>query len=257
VRITLTILLLSTLVGRPAAADDLCGATIVANLTLTEDLTCSGNGLFVGADGITLDLNGHTIMGPGTAVGITVFGRTSVIIIGGTVRNFEAGIRTFDSTRIVIKATQFRENGDGIDLQAGSRRNIIKENQFWDSRTRGIMVRGNVTENMIQENIFTGNRVGILIFAGVNNTLKENILTASLLAGIRINVLATGNLIVENAITSNPAGVEFLLTPTGSATGNVLIENTIAFNTCGIKGPTAGNSFRENVFEGNGTDSCS
>jgi parallel beta-helix repeat protein len=239
------------------AANDLCGATIVANLTLNEDLACAADALIVATDGITLDLNGHTIAGPGgVGVGISVLGRTHVTIVGGTVRSFATGVRVFDSTHIVLKENEFVDNGDGIDLQAGSRRITIKENGFSGNSTRGIMIRGSVTNNVIKENTFTGNRVGVLVFGGVDNTVKENIVARSSLAGIRINVLATGNLIVENTIMSNPAGVEFLVTATGAATGNVLVENAIALNACALKGPTAGNVFRENVFEGNGADSC-
>src|SRR5689334_1612954 len=41
-----------------------CGATITQDTTLTADLTnCPGEGHVIGADGITLDLNGHTIDG--------------------------------------------------------------------------------------------------------------------------------------------------------------------------------------------------
>ena len=43
-----------------------CGDTITADTTLDRDLTdCPNNGIVVGADGITLDLNGHTISGDG------------------------------------------------------------------------------------------------------------------------------------------------------------------------------------------------
>jgi parallel beta-helix repeat protein len=241
-------------------ADDLCGATVVSNLTLHHDLTCAGDGLIVGADGIKLNLNGHTITGPGTApgsgFGINVVGRNNVSIFGGTVKNFTAGVRVNNSTGIVVKENTLLENGDGIDLQAGTIGNTIKENEFWNNSTRGIMLRGGATHNVIKENTFTGNRVGILVFGGVENTLKENILSASSLAAIRLNVIATGNLIVENVVVSNPTGIDFIVTATGTSTGNTLIENTIAMNTCGLKGPIAGNTFEENIFQGNGTDSC-
>jgi hypothetical protein len=50
--------------GNAFAAPVSCGDTIVANTTLHADLVnCSGIGLVIGADGITLDLNGHTITG--------------------------------------------------------------------------------------------------------------------------------------------------------------------------------------------------
>ena len=255
---TTLVLSLAVTLGAPfhAEANDLCGATIFSNLKLNHDLTCAGDGLIVGADGIRLDLNGHTIAGSGSGVGISVFGRTNVSIFGGIVQNFETGVRVLNSTSIVVKENQFLENGDGVDLQAGSIGNTIRENEFWDNRTRGIMLRGATSNNVIKENTFTGNRVGILVFGAVATTVKENIVSSSSLAGIRVNVIATRNLIVENTVTSNPAGIDFIVTPTGSATGNTFVENTIAINTCGLKGPIAGNNFTENVFEGNGADSC-
>lgn len=46
-----------------------CGETITANTRLANDLTnCPGNGIIIGADDITLDLNGHTIDGDGVPV---------------------------------------------------------------------------------------------------------------------------------------------------------------------------------------------
>ena len=238
------------------AAADLCGATIVENLKLDQDLICAGNGLIVGADGIKINLRGHTIMGSGSGVGIAVTGRIDVSISGGTVRNFEAGVRVNNSTDVVIKDNEFRENTDGVDLQPGSRGNTIKENAFWDNRARGIMLRPFSVDNVVKENTFTGNRIGILLFGAVDSTVKANVVSASLLAGIRVNVIATGNLVLENRITTNPAGIDFVVTPTGPATGNTFVENTIAMNTCGLKGPIDGNTFRENVFEENGANSC-
>jgi para-nitrobenzyl esterase len=238
-----------------AATDDLCGATIVENLKLDHDLVCAGNGLIVGADGIKIDLRGHSITGSGGGVGISVAGRTNVSISGGTVRNFEAGVRLAESTDIEIKHVEFAQNVDGVDSQLGSRGITVKENLFQNNRSRGIMIRFAI-ENVVEENTFVGNRVGILLFAAVDAKVKENLFSTSGLAGIRINVFATGNLIEENTVVSNPAGIEFLVTPTGSSIGNALVENRIAMNACGLKGPTDGNTLEENSFESNGADRC-
>jgi len=82
-RLAFLLVCLPTLVISAAATNDLCGATIFANLKLDQDLTCGGNGLTIGADGITIDLNGHTIAGPGSGVGISVSNRAGVVISGG------------------------------------------------------------------------------------------------------------------------------------------------------------------------------
>ncbi len=237
-------------------ASDLCGVTIIENLKLDHDLACTGNGLIVGADGLTLDLNGRTIAGSGTGVGINVTGRTGVSILGGTIRSFGAGVLTNTSSDVVIKHNQFEANVDGVDLQAGSQGATITHNSFQSSSSRGIMIRGASTGHVIRENTFAGNRVGILVFGGIEVTVRDNFVSTSTLAGIRINTPATGNLIEKNQIASNPAGIEFLLTGTQSAAGNTVVKNTLEQNTCGVKGPVIGNIVEKNDFAGNGSDSC-
>lgn len=239
-----------------AAADDLCGATIVADLKLDHDLTCPADGLIVAADGIELDLNGFSITGGGGGVGIAVFGRTNVWISRGTIRNFGVAIRINGSSGVVIRENQFSANAEGIDMQAGSTRNTIRDNAFASHTTRGIMLRGNVTRNVLKGNTFTGDRVGVLVFAGVDNYFQGNLVSGSTLAGIRVNVFATGNVMVANTVTSNVAGIDFIATAAGAPVGNTFLNNRITMNGCGLKGPADGNRFAENLFEGNGADRC-
>ncbi len=229
---------------------------ITKDLKLDRDLACADAGLIVGADGIKIDLNGHTIAGTGVGAGINLTGRTGVSVSGGTIANFFAGVLTNASTDIVIKSNAFVGNTDGVDLQAGSRGVTIRHNEFRDNRSRGIMIRGDSTEHTIEHNTFAGDRVGILVFAGVANTLRNNQVTASTLAGIRINVFATGNILSKNTVTSSPAGIEFLVSGTQSAVGNTVYRNTLESNTCGIKGPLGGNTVEKNHFKENVSDTC-
>jgi parallel beta-helix repeat protein len=243
--------------SRAAAADNLCATTIVEDLKLEGNVSCSGDGLTVGADGIRIDLNGFSLSGSGTSVGIAVTGRHDMTIAGGRTGNFAAAIRVISSTDIEIKHIEFLGNPEGIDFQAGSVANTVKENVFRDSTTRGIMLRSNTSENDIKNNTFINDRVGILVFGGVDNTIKQNEVTGSILAGIRLNVIATGNVLKDNTVSSSLAGIEFLVTPTGSAQGNELKGNTLSANGCGLKGPTAENTLKDNVFDGNTADTCS
>lgn len=243
--------------GAPAArATDLCGTTVVDHVKLSHDLVCSGDGLIVGANGIRIDLNGFSIQGSGTGAGVAVSGYDDVTIAGGVIRQFAVGIRVATSTELVIKQIEFVANAEGIDFQAGSIHNTVKDNAFRLSSTRAIMLRGNSKENDIKANTFADNRVGILVFGGVDNSIKDNFIAGSTLAGIRVNVIATGNVVKDNMIMSNAAGVEFLATPTGSAIGNELKDNTIGANACGLKGATAGNDIHDNSFQSNTTDTC-
>ena len=243
--------------GSGAGANDLCGLTLTGNLRLDHDLVCAGDGLIVGADGIRVDLNGHSITGSGIGTGIVVVGRTDVTIEGGVVQNFAVAIRLNDATGVVIRHGEFAGNGELLDMQAGTIGNSIKENVFRDSTVRAIMLRGNVRDNEIKNNTLIGNRLGILVFAGADNEIKDNFVSGSSLAGIRLNVFATGNVIKDNTIAASAAGFEFLVTPTGSAIGNELKANTITGNACALKGPTSGNLLKDNLLEGNAADSCS
>ena len=73
-----------------------CGQTITVSRTLTDDLgPCPSYGLILGADNITLDLNGFTISGtpqPFDNAGVWVFQRTGTTVRNGTVTAFDAGV---------------------------------------------------------------------------------------------------------------------------------------------------------------------
>src|SRR4051812_37070218 len=73
-----------------------CGQTITTSTTLSHDVVgCGATGLLIGADGVTLDLHGHTIRGTNAkgSVGVVVDGHTGVTIRRGTVSGFfDAGV---------------------------------------------------------------------------------------------------------------------------------------------------------------------
>lgn len=247
-----------------ATADDLCGATIVANLELDHDLSCAGNGLIVGANGIKLDLNGHTITGAGAGIGgagVLAAGRSGVVITGGTIQNFTIGVQLSASTGITISQIRVTGNRDGIFL-IGSSGNIIKENTAWQNTRVGVMLRPgailNSTQNLVVENTLSDNMNGvILVETPTGNVFKENIISGSSRAGISLNGGVSANLIKENTLGQNGAGILFNVGATGLLpSANSLVENLITMNACGLQGPAAGNTLTENVFQGNTSDSC-
>ena len=255
-RVVALVVALSAIGVTVVRADDLCGATIVADLTLDQDLFCVAGGLIVAADGISLQLNGHTINGSGTGVGIGVRGRRQVSIKGGTVRGFESGIMLANSQHVVIMEMMFTQNREGIFV-SGSTGVIVKENVAWANFQRGFMIRPSSTQtsrlNQIVENILTDNPVGVLLFGQPDNTLKENVISGSSSAAIFLTGGgASGNLIKENDLTTSLAGIQF-----GPGwTANTIAENTFHSNSCGVSGPTVGNVFKENQYTNNGLDVC-
>jgi parallel beta-helix repeat protein len=237
-------------------ANDLCGTTVTGDVKLDHDLVCSGDALVVGADGIRIDLNGHTVAGLGAGVGIVVAGRSDVTVANGVIQNFAVAMRLNDATGIIIRDNAFVQNGEGIDVQAGGIGNTIKANAFQGHTIRAIMLRGGSSDNDIKGNTFIGNRIGVLVFGATDTEVKDNLVSGSSLAGIRFNVVATGNTIKGNTLSSNLAAIDFVVTPTGSSVGNELKGNTLSGNGCGLQGPTAGNTFKDNVFAGNAADAC-
>src|SRR5262249_6827726 len=96
--------------GRALGPQLSCGDTITANTTLTGDLVnCPNNGLLIGADNVTLDLNGHVIDGDDAEftdcppdqvcdIGVLDFDHHGVTIKGGKVREFTFGAFVFGAT---------------------------------------------------------------------------------------------------------------------------------------------------------------
>ncbi|MCA1681251.1 MAG: hypothetical protein LC777_21070, partial [Actinobacteria bacterium] len=71
-----------------------CGTVITADTRLDADISgCAGDGITIGAPGITLDLDGHTISGTAAGTGIdNSAGHDRVRITNGTVAAFSNGI---------------------------------------------------------------------------------------------------------------------------------------------------------------------
>src|SRR4029079_4855142 len=115
---TLAVTIAALAVVTPAyAANELCGQTVTQNLTFTADQSCTGTGLIVGADGITIDLGGFTLGGDQTSGhnGIELNGHNGTTIKNGTVRHFDEGINYFSVCidDITISNLVVRDNATG------------------------------------------------------------------------------------------------------------------------------------------------
>jgi len=234
-----------------------CGTSVVADLKLGNDLFCAGDALIVNADGVTVDLNGHTLSGSGSGVGVTVRARQNVTIHGGTIRDFTTGIFVANSNGVLIKDNRLTGNREGVFLN-GSSDNVVKENEAWQNQLRGIMLRPTLsgtmsTRNLVKENVLRENPSGILVFGQPGNTFKENRISGSSFAAIDLTGPgASGNFFKENVLETSAAGISF-----GPGwTGNVFVENRLLRNSCGMRGTTTGNTFTGNQLIGNGLDFC-
>jgi len=123
----------------PAFADTLaCGQVITANTVLENDLLdCPGDGIVIGADGITLDLNGHTVSAAACEaecvehVGIAnTAGYDRVRILDGTISGFTTNaslIGASDNTLADLTVGGFPVSGDPVGVSlSDSNENHLK-----------------------------------------------------------------------------------------------------------------------------------
>jgi hypothetical protein len=133
-------------------ASDLCGSTITSDLQLTSDITCEEDGITVGGNNLTVNLNGFTISGPGpdsSTTGILVQGFSGVKITGpGMVTNFGNGVAYTGAT-------------------GGSMREV-----FVGTSDIGVLLDG-TTGTVINHDYIADNRIGILNRASHSTVLEE------------------------------------------------------------------------------------
>jgi hypothetical protein len=100
-----------------------CGQVITTSTTLGNSLSaCPGDGLVIGAGGITVDLNGHSIDGVGLGVGIRNDGHDDVTVRNGRVTQFDYGVILNPGTlRNTVSGITFAETEwSGIQLNAAT-----------------------------------------------------------------------------------------------------------------------------------------
>ena len=144
---------------------------------------CSGNGVMIGADNITLDLNGHTISGDGSATneeaGVFNPGFDNVTIKNGTIAGFP----------LMINA------GEGGGATGLVIRNIAGEGIFGD-----LFVVGNGV--VIEKNTLLGNNDSAITYAGDDSEITKNLIVGN--NDIAIFVTGNRNQITKNTIRSGP-----------------------------------------------------
>jgi parallel beta-helix repeat protein len=197
---------LAAVTPTPAAAKPAlgCGSVVTTSVTLTADITgCTGDGLVVGRDGITIDLGHYTISSgqlpdqatPGT-VGVRI-GRHDRVTVKGAVTD-----------PVALKNNEIVGFETAVLLGKGAEENTVKRLNLRGSRF-GVALRG-ATKNRIEGNsiAFAGGErpepcvagpeaeAGIALFHADANTVRGN--TAQLgMFGILLHH-ADGNTIAAN-----------------------------------------------------------
>lgn len=172
-----------------------CGQTVTTNAVLTQNLVCTGNGIVVGASGITINLKGFSIrgdvspVGNGTDVGIdNSGGYDRVTVQNGLVRNFYFGVGANDggspgADKMTVANLVAAGNAYGIFVLGDLAR--VSSSTASGNGSNGITISG--ASASITSSSASGNRnVGILV-VGPSATVTYSTASGNGEAGIGIN----------------------------------------------------------------------
>jgi len=226
-----------------------CGQTITADTTLDSDMTkCKGPGITIGADGITLDLNGHTIEGMGKGSGVNnVAGHDGVTIEDGSIRNFMESVALVGASDNHLRGLSLSDNRHvGIYVQDSSAIEIeqssvvdVRFAAIYLFRSHDIRVEGNslsrsgggvvaqVSDHLaIEANVAERNDgSGITLQESSESHIAGNTVSHSGDAGILLDA-ADANQVSANLASQNGDGIVVL----GSA--KTITDNNVDTSAC-------------------------
>ncbi|HEX7521775.1 MAG TPA: NosD domain-containing protein [Acidimicrobiia bacterium] len=241
----------------PADATPTCGSTLTASVTFTRGLVCTGNGLVIAAEGITVNLNGHSITGngSGSGSGIVTNGH-AVTIRDGRITNFDSGVSANQGPNHgpTIVRVHFDHNQIGVLLvRVGGA--LVRASSFMNNRT-GISC-GEGGGDGYSGNTFSKNTDGVDLFKCNNVRVRNNSFSANTTG---ISGDQTLSAVVEsNHIAGGTTGIDFELRNQDAViTRNTIINGRIGIRvstggvSSGQRQPVSGNTISRNVMRNNG-----
>jgi parallel beta-helix repeat protein len=197
-----------------AAPSPGCGQRIDKDFVLMTDLACNGDGLVVVADGVTVDLGGKRITGPGMgpqtwpqpqldSVGVRVEGMNRVTVKNGAITSFSTAVYFVRVTEGVIESVNASSSRYGLyvhdSTQATIRGNVVEKNIY------GLHLQ-NTSESLVEENDLSRQTYnspggyGIYFYEGranrvIGNTIDSNVNWGVWYSNSRENVFFHNNVV--------------------------------------------------------------
>jgi large repetitive protein len=239
-------LLASTASARPPATVS-CGQTLTHSVKLTADLeNCPGDGVIIGAAGITVDLNGHTIDGVRTSgcdrpavftAGVSnPGGYDGATVEDGTVQQFDGGVsagsQSVGMSDGTIRGLLLRDNRfGGVSLGSGADPAATAGNRVDHNRVSGSPCGDGLEINTGRGNRFTHNRIestntAVVICCGGlsdGNVVEHNRVAGT--TGIGMLVFDSGHTRIGGNVLSDIGdnGIQIV----GASASTVVDDNTV------------------------------
>ena len=209
---------------RPPSEQLSCGDTITADTTLHHNLVnCPNNGIVIGADNVTLDLNYHTIDGDNTEFpachpnencdfGVLNDGHDGVTVVNGSIHQFEAGSVLFDGHHNrVLGISSSRNRFAGIAF-INARRSLVRNSSGDGSRTHeggtGMLIVASHHVRILHSSFRNNGDRGIGVFHSTHNLIKGNRLSRNRGAGIVLGHGASRNHLRRNRSVRGGDGID-------------------------------------------------
>ena len=266
-----------------------CGMRITEDTVLNRDLrNCPDDGIVFAADGVTLDLNGHTIEGDGRlrkdcpkgAIcddGVVSIGHSNLTVEGGTITNFALGGVMFQgranriagvtstenqfsglnisSANSSIAKSTFSRNGS-LDFGPGiylyhARGTVVTGSELVDNGAIGVDMSAVPGERVV-DNQISGNPANGIVVEGSGALVARNQIAGN---GWGIEVTGSRNRVIQNDI-GDPGcsdGCQFGISLDGGH-GNLIADNRVAEAAVAdlhVTGEKANPPTRANVIRGN------
>jgi nitrous oxidase accessory protein NosD len=203
---------------------------------LRHDVRLKGTGaaIVIAADGVTLDLGGHTLTGPGgkLGTGIMVEGRRNVSVKNGTLHGFGFGVQVVNSVNVKVQGLQI--TGDDAGGPPPGEVGILVLNSRGVEATRNVIARvflglfvrgGGSGANRLFENTLAGGDTGQIGICynpdglGTSTGPSGDLVSLNLVSGFKIGIQTSpetrGNLFRDNAIAFVQKAMEEL-SPAGA-----------------------------------------
>jgi parallel beta-helix repeat protein len=237
-----------------AQADQVaCGQVVRASTTITNSLAgCAGDGIVIGAGGITVDLNGNTIQGTGLGAGVVNNGHDDVTIRNGALLNFDHGVILNPGTvRNSVTGLNLSKNEwSAIHLNNASG-NHVAQNHLSEFSDVGLRATNGSTDNAIIGNV-VGAGAGdsfVVEFGSDRNWFEGNLVQTSAGRAVRVEASANTMVLGNEFQGSSDVAVEMIGAPgsvvqankigTGGDAGVMLTSGTasvVRFNAFGQSG---------------------
>jgi parallel beta-helix repeat protein len=196
-----------------------CGDVITKDTTLHADLEdCPGDGLVIGAGGITLDLNGHSIEGTGsgglygggggadivygdTKDGVdNTAGHSAVTIENGEIEDFDVGVKLYEADSNHLTGLDLYGNLVGA-LPLESDGNLIESN-YSHNNSYGLYPYES-DRNTIVDNLLEANTFGMYPVESSDNRIERNSVERNFFLGMQVTEDSNRNWIRDNVITDS------------------------------------------------------